>query len=103
MMISGRTPIELAFGRRPPDLLDYETANPEELTTDPLTKDKLDREIRKLALKTHLQARQQEDLRQDLARNVRPSDGPFSPSERVFFWEKDESKFKDSGRWTRER
>ena len=101
LTISGHTPLELATGRRPPDLLDYETSSPEELTTDPLTQDKLDRVVRKLALKSHLEARQAEDLRLDLARNVRPSDGPFNPGDRVFFWDKDSSKIQDVGRWIR--
>ena len=101
LTISGHTPLELAFGRRPPDLVDYETASPEELTTDPLTQDKIDRKVRKLALQSHLEARQAEDLRLDLAKNVRPSDGPFQPGDRVFFWDKDLSKIKDQGRWIR--
>jgi hypothetical protein len=79
------TPLELAFGRRPPPLLDFENQNPEQLTTDPLREDKLDRIVRKLALKAHLEARQAEDLRQDLARHVRPSEGPYVPGDRVFF------------------
>ena len=51
LTISGKTPIELAFGRRPPALLDYESASPEELTNDPLETDKRDRIVGKLALK----------------------------------------------------
>ena len=68
LTISGHTPLELAHGRRPPDLLDYQTASPEELTTDPLTTDKIDRLVRKLALQSHIEARQAEDLRLDLAK-----------------------------------
>ena len=85
LAISGHTPLELAHGRRPPDLLDYETSSPEQLTNDPLTEDKIDRIVRKLALKSHLEARQAEDLRLDLAKHVRPSDGPFKSGDRVFF------------------
>ena len=81
------TPIEMAVGRRPPPLLDYETSSPEELTTDPLREDKLDRQVRKLALRAHLEARQQDDLKRDLAQHIRPSEGPFEPGERVFVWE----------------
>jgi hypothetical protein len=101
LTIGGFTPLELAFGRRPPDLLDYETSSPEELTNDPLAQDKQDRLVRKLALKAHLEARQAEDLRLDLAKNIRPSDGPFPPGTRVFYWDKDSSKIKDQGRWVR--
>ena len=52
------TPLDLAYCRRPPDLLSWDQANPEQLTTDPLRQDKLDREVRKLALKAHIEARQ---------------------------------------------
>ena len=101
LTISGKTPIELAHGRRPPDLLDVETESPESLTEDPLITDKLDRIVKKVALKSHLEARQAEDLRLDLSRNIRPSDGPFKPGDRVFVWEKDINKIKDTGRWIR--
>ena len=67
----------------------------------PLTEDRIDRIVRKLALKSHLEARQAEDLRLDLAKHVRPSDGPFKSGDRVFFWDKDPSKIKDQGRWIR--
>ena len=42
LTISGKTPLELAFGRRPPDLLDAEGENPEQLTRDPLEADVLE-------------------------------------------------------------
>jgi hypothetical protein len=101
LTISGHTPLELAHGRRPPDLRNYETSSPEELTNDPLVEDKIDRIGRKLPLKSHLEARQAEDLRLDLAKHVRPSDGPFKSGDRVFFWDKDPSEIKDQGRWIR--
>ena len=62
LTISGKTPIEMAFGRRPPDLLDLEGQNPEQLTNDPLEEDKLDRIVRKLALKARIEARQADGL-----------------------------------------
>ena len=40
-----------------------------------------------------------EDLRQDLARHVRPSDGPFRPNEKVYVWVKDHNKVKDKATW----
>ena len=100
LTISGKTAIEMAFGRRPPDLLDLEGQNPEQLTNDPLEEDKLDRIVRKLALKAHLEARQADDLRGDLARNIKPSDGPYSVGERVFYWDLDPAKF-SKGTWKR--
>ena len=52
-----------------------------------------------MAMKAHLEARQLSDLGKDLARRILPSEGPFSPGERVFFWSKDHSKIKEQGRW----
>ena len=41
------------------------------------------------------------DLRKDLARRAMPSDGPYSPGDKVFVWMKDESKKKSEGIWVR--
>jgi hypothetical protein len=101
LTISGRTPLELSYGRRPPGLLDVETMNPEQLSIEPLEDDRLDVELKRLALKSHLEARQLNDLRLDLARNVRPSDGPYQPGDRVFYWNQDKSKIKGKGEWIR--
>jgi hypothetical protein len=103
LTISGKTPLEMAFGRKPPDLLDVENMNPEQLSAIPLPEDRTKSELRTLALKSHLEARQAEDLRLDLANRLRPSDGPFIAGERVFVWDKDPSKVKDRGRWIRAR
>ena len=73
--------MEAATGRRPRDIVDVENMDPTQLSTDPLLADKLDRELQKLALAKHQEARQLQDLRQDIARNLRPSEGPFSAGE----------------------
>ena len=39
LVISGYSHVEVATGRRPPDLFDVETANPEELSSDPPVED----------------------------------------------------------------
>ena len=101
LTLSGRTPLELSYGRRPPGLLDVETMNPEQLSIEPLEDDRLDVELKRLALKPHLEARQLNDMRSDLARNVRPSDGPYKPGDRVFYWNQDKSKIKNKGEWIR--
>ena len=93
--ISGMTPIELATGRRPVPLLDVENANPQQLSMDPLDADKSDLQISKMAMKAHLEAKQQDDLFKDMATRIMASDGPFSPGEQAFFWFKDASKVKD--------
>ena len=36
----GVTPLELAFGRRPPDICDVENMNPEQLTSDIIAEDR---------------------------------------------------------------
>ena len=98
-MLSGKSPLECATGRRPPPLLDVETANPEQLTLDPSPEDMRDKQLQKLALRAHLEARQQEDLMRDLAKRVQPSEGIYSQGERCFFWVKDPNKIKDRGAW----
>ena len=52
-------------------------------------------------MRSHLRARQADDLLRDLARRVQPSPGPFATGEGVFFWFKDASKVKDQGKWVR--
>ena len=46
--LSGKTPMELAMGRRPRDLLDPASMNPEQLTSTPTKQDLVNEEIRKL-------------------------------------------------------
>ena len=48
---------------------------PDQLSAVDLPRDATLHELRKLALKAHLEARQSADLRRDLARRVLPSDG----------------------------
>ena len=50
--LSGKTPMELATGRRPRDLMGPASMNPEQLTSTPTKRDLLDEEIQKLAMKT---------------------------------------------------
>ena len=65
--LSGKMLVELAMGRRPRDLLDPASMNPEQLTSTPTKKDLLNEEIQKLVMRTHLEAQQREDIRRDLA------------------------------------
>ena len=62
----------------------------------------MERICRRLALKAHLEARQAEDLRSDLARNVKPSDGPYAAGDHIFYWDLDKAKF-SKGSWKRGR
>ena len=56
--LSGKTPMELAIGRRPRDLLDPASMNPEQLTSTPIKQDFLNEEIQKLAMRTHFEVQQ---------------------------------------------
>ena len=49
--LSGKTPVVLAMGRRPRDLMDPASMNPEQLTSTPTKRGLLDEEIQKLAMK----------------------------------------------------
>ena len=49
---SDKTPMELAMGRRPRDLMDPASMNPEQLPPTPAKQDLLNEEIQKLAMKT---------------------------------------------------
>ena len=103
---SGKTPLELAFGRRPRDLLDVSTMDPQQLTTNRTEVDKTNEEIQKLAMKIHLEVIQQEDLRRDLAASLRFVDGPFFPGDRVYFWQDDPSGIRQGrnlGQWIKAR
>ena len=103
LTISGYTPVELATGRRPTDHSDLELMKPDQLSAVDLPRDATLNELRKLALKAHLEARQSADLRRDLARRVLPSDGPYAHGDRVFVWIDDKAKYKAVGRWARAR
>ena len=64
--LSGKTPMELAMGRRPRHLMDPASMNPEQLTSTPTKQ-----HIQKLAMKTHLEVQQREDIRRDIAESMK--------------------------------
>ena len=88
LTISGYSPLEIATGRRPPDLLDIETSDPAQLSVEPLAEDRTQQELQRLALRAHqeAEARQSQDLRHDMAKRTMPSDGPYNPGDKVFVW-----------------
>ena len=69
--LSGKTPLEVAMGRRLRDLMDTASMNQEQLTSTPTKQDLLNEEIQKLAMKTHLEVQQREDIRRDLAERMK--------------------------------
>ena len=82
-------------------MFDLETASPEQLTTDPSQLDQDIQTLQRIALRAHQEARQLADLKHDLAKRVKPSEGPFLTGQKVSVWEKDQAKIKDVGKWTR--
>ena len=94
----------LSMGRRARDLLDPASTNPEQLTSTPSRQDLLNEEIPKLALKTHLEIQQREDIRRDLADRMKFVPPDLRVEEKVFYWKEDASKIQQgrtSGRWVK--
>ena len=66
----------------------------------------MDQTLQKLAMKSYLEERQRADLRRDIAARLLPIEGPYSPGDRVYYWQVDKSKIKHgvtSGRWFKAR
>ena len=59
----GVTPLEMAFGRRPADLIGVDNADPAQLTAEAPSHEVSIEACRKVAMKAYLEARQSEDLR----------------------------------------
>ena len=90
------------MGRRPRDLLDPASMNPEQLTSTPTKQDLLNEEIQKLAIRTHLEVQQREDIRRGLAERMKFVPPSLRAGENVFYWQEDPSKIQQgrkSGKW----
>ena len=72
----GVCPLELAFGRRPAELIQLDTALPNQLG-EPTVEDFTAQQLRDLSRKTYIEARQSEDIRRDLAGKLRLSSKPI--------------------------
>ena len=66
--------------------------NPEQLTSTPTKQDLLNEEIQKLAMRTHLEVQQREDIRRDLAERMNSVLPDLRAGEHVFYWQEDPSK-----------
>ena len=100
--LSDKTLMELAMGRKPRYLLDPASMNPEQLTSTPTKQDLLNEEIQKLAMSTHLEAQQREDIRRDLAERMKFVPPDLRAGDNVFDWQDDPSKIQQgrkSGKW----
>ena len=93
----GVTPLEMAFGRRPADSLNLETATPSQLTSDGPTPEKKIQAVRMLATKAYLEAKQADDVRRDLSAKFNMSSGPFLPGDKIYYWAEDKSKIMSDG------
>ena len=94
---AGVTPLEMAFGRRPRDVITPENSEPNQLTGNPTDTEVTARAIRELANKAYQEARQSDDLRRDLASRLSMSDGPFTLGDKVYYWSVDTSKIGSTG------
>ena len=65
--------------------MDPSTMNPEQLTSTPTKQGFLNEEIQKLAMKTHLEVQQREDIRRDLAERMKSVPPDLSSKTNVFF------------------
>ena len=76
--------------------------NPEQLTSTPTKKDLLNEEIQKLAMKTHLEVQQREDIRRYFAARTKFIPPDLRVGEEVFHWQEDPSKIQQGrkyGKW----
>ena len=93
----GVTPLELAFGRRPADLIQLDVATPTQLTIDRNEEELTAIQIKQLSKQAFQEARQSEDIRRDLAQNLRMSAKPLQVKDKVFYWQEDKSKIRSDG------
>ena len=93
----GVTPLELAFGRRPADLIQLDVATPTQLTIDRNEEELTAIQIKQLSKQSFQEARQSEDIRRDLAQNLRMSSKPLQVKDKVFYWQEDKSKIRSDG------
>ena len=85
-------------------MLDPTSMNPQQLTTDPNEQDKTNEELQTVAMKTHLEVQQREDIRRYLAANLKFIPPNLRPGEQVYYWHQDASKIKQgkkSGNWVK--
>ena len=78
--------------------------NPEQQTSTSTKEDLLNEEIQKLAMQTHLEVQQREDVRRDLAEGMKFVPPDLRVVESVFYWQEDPSKVQQgrkSGKWLR--
>ena len=93
----GVTPLELAFGRRPADLIQLDAATPTQLTIDRNEEELTAIQIKRLSKQAFQEARQSEDICRELGQNFRTSSKPLQANDKVFYWQEDKSKIRSDG------
>ena len=82
--------------------MDPVSMNPEQRTSTPTKQDLLNEEMQKLAMKSHLEVQQREDIRRDLAERMKFVPPDLRVGESVLSWQEDPSKIQQggkSGKW----
>ena len=80
--------------------------NPQQLTTNKSNQDSTNQELQRIAMRTHLEIQQRDDIRRDLAASLKFIPADLIPGEEVYYWQDDPSKIKQgkkSGRWMKVR
>ena len=78
-----KNPVELVFGRKPRDVVTIANSSPEQLSVPVSSQERMDQTLQKMAMKSYLEARQRADIRRDMAARLLPTEGPYSPGDRV--------------------
>ena len=84
--------------------MDPASMNPEQLTSTPTKQDLLNEEVQELAMRTHLEAQQREDIRRDLAEGMKFLPPDLRVGEQMLNGQEDPSKIQQgrkSGKWLR--
>ena len=86
--------MELVVGRRPRDVISVEGQYLEQLTSPGDRGDRTSESLQSIATRLYLEACQREDIRRDLAYRFKPTGGPFSQGDIVYYLHTDPSKIK---------
>ena len=72
--------------KRPRDIVPSENSSPDQLALPVAPVDPMDQTLQKLAITSYLATKQKADLKRDIATRLLPSEGPFQPSDRFYYW-----------------
>ena len=85
-------------------MIDPENGSIEQITDESSTSESRVQKLRNIAMKAHLEARQGEDLRRDIASSLRFITGDYSIGDKCWLWLEDTNKIKAGakyGKWER--